>query len=101
MKIGVLALQGAFREHAEALAAQTADHGLLVAATRLDADPLDLALPQPGGQSLVPLLAVRDLQLLVRTSIQRHIELAFASIDAGANYAMLPHLPRTFLECEP
>src|SRR5215468_2951337 len=29
--------------------------------------------------------------------IERHIELAFASVDAGADYVMLAHLPRPFL----
>src|SRR5437899_2527845 len=45
---------------------------------------------------MVTIRSVVDLQLL-RTAIERHIELAFACVDAGANYAMLTHLPRPFL----
>src|SRR5579863_3699986 len=37
-----------------------------------------------------------DLEL-IRLPLDRHIELAFAGIDTGANHAMLAHLPRPFL----
>src|SRR5262249_42275537 len=40
--------------------------------------------------------SVVDLQPL-RAAMQRHLELVFAGIDAGADHAMLAHLPRPFL----
>src|SRR5882672_4486311 len=40
--------------------------------------------------------SVLDLQL-VRMLLDRHIELAFAGVDAGADYGMLAHLRRPFL----
>src|SRR5260221_309914 len=68
-KLGVgTHLRGLEHDDREAIAAQSTNNRLLVAATRLDANALDLLPPQPGGQSLVPLLGVWDLQL-VRTSI--------------------------------
>src|SRR5262249_34752623 len=48
MKVGVLALQGAFREHAEALASVGADVALVKRPEQLDA--LD-AIVLPGGES--------------------------------------------------
>ena len=56
-------LRGLKHDHHKAVAAQMRDDLLLVAATRLDADPFDLALPQPGGQRRVAIRAVVDLQL--------------------------------------
>src|SRR5262249_9819373 len=59
-------------------------------------DPFDPVLPQPGAEGLVTLRGVVELQLL-GTLIDRHIELAFAGVDAGAGYGMLTHLRRPFL----
>jgi hypothetical protein len=70
---------------------QPPDNRLLVAAGGFDADPLDPVLPQPSRQLLVPLGRIDHLQPF-RPSMQRHIELVLASIDAGANYATFAHL---------
>src|SRR5262249_34333127 len=89
-------LRGLEHDDHEAVAAQPRDHGLLVAAARLDADPFDAVLPQPGRQRSVAIRCVIDLQLR-RTFIERRIELAFAGIDAGADCVLLAHLRRRFL----
>jgi len=83
-----------------ARAAQVRDHGPLVTAARLDPNALDPMAPQPGRQGAVAISAVVDLQL-IRTSIDRHIELTFAGVDTGTNYAMFAHLRRPSLACEP
>ena len=93
-------LRGLEHDDHETIAAQLGDDGLLVATARLDADSPDLMPPQPGRQFLMTVSGICHLQP-ARTSIQRDIELAFASIDAATNHAKLLHLPRTFLECEP
>src|SRR5439155_18629336 len=70
---------------------QPPDDRLLVAASGFDSDPFAPVLPQPDEQLLVPLGRIGHLQPF-RPSMQRHIELVLASIDAGANYATLAHL---------
>src|SRR6266545_2721650 len=89
-------LRGLEHNDHEAIAAQLRHHGLLIAAARLNADPFDALAPQPGRQTPVAVRSVVDLQLL-RTLIERRIELAFAGIDAGADHVMLAHLRRPFL----
>src|SRR5215468_4428947 len=80
----------------EPVLTQLEHDSLLITAARLDPDPFDLALPQPGRQGFVTIRSIVQLQL-VRTAVQRHIELVFASIDASADHAMLAHLRRPFL----
>jgi hypothetical protein len=56
--------------------------GLLLAASRLDPDPIDPVLPQPGRQAFVTIRSIVHLQL-VRTTIKRYIELVFASVASA------------------
>src|SRR5438034_4686252 len=85
-----------YSSSAVTFATKSAHNGLLIAAARLDSDPLDSMLPQPHRQPPLAIRRVVDLQPL-RTPVECRIELAFASVDAGAGYAMLAHLPRPFL----
>jgi len=86
--------------HDKSFAPQLGNNGLLIAATRLDADTLHPMPPKPVRQHLVTLGRVVDLQLL-RTAVDRHVELAFAGIDPGTDHGTLGHLRRPFLVCEP
>ena len=78
------------------IAAKMGDDLLLVATACLDADPIDPLLPQPGRQRHVAIRGVVDLHFLDAFR-ERHIELVLTSVDTGAGYAMLAHLPRPFL----
>jgi len=73
---------------------------LLIAATRLDADPLHPMSAQPRQQGEMAVRVVVDLQALL-APIQGDVELALAGIDAGTDHGILSHLPRPSLECEP
>src|SRR5258708_5542276 len=86
--------------HDKSFAPQLGDNGLLIAATRLDADTLNPMPPKPIRQHLVTLNRVVDLQQL-RTAIDRHVELPFAGIDPGTDHGTLGHLRRPFLVYEP
>jgi hypothetical protein len=83
-------------DHDKSPAPQLGDNGLLVAATRLDANAFDAMLPQPIQQYLVTLRGVVDLQLL-RAAIERNVELPFAGIDPSADRGTFSHLRRPFL----
>ncbi len=74
---------------------------LLVATTRLDADPVDPVLSQPAPQDGVPVVSVVDLQPL-RAPIERYVEFAFAGIDAGTDRWYACSSSSTLpCECEP
>src|SRR5579862_6184284 len=89
-------LRGLKHHDHEAGAAQCGHDVHLVAAARLDSDPPHATLTQPSRQAPMAIRIVLDLEPVV-TPVQRHVELAFASIDAGANHATFAHLPRPFL----
>src|SRR4051794_9166339 len=93
-------LRGLEHDDHQAATPQPPDDRLLIAPTGFDADPFDTVPPQPSQQPLVTLGRIGHLQI-VRSSVQRHIELMLASIDASANYATVTHLLRSSLECEP
>src|SRR5260221_4915810 len=91
-------LRGLEHDDHDPVAAQLRHHGLFVAAACLDADPHGAVLPQPFRPLPVAIRGIVDLQPFAAT-VERHIEFAFAGIDAGADYARLAHLPRT-LPCD-
>ncbi|MEY9619936.1 hypothetical protein ABH982_003393 [Bradyrhizobium ottawaense] len=78
------------------LASQFGDRRLLVTTACLDPNPLDLVALQPLHQLLVAFRRVLDLQLL-RTAIERHVELIFAGIDSSTDRVTFGHLPRPSL----
>src|SRR5215510_1303799 len=89
-------LRGLEQNDHKSIAAQSRNRCPLVATARLDPHPLGSSLAQPSRQRPVAISIVGHLKLL-STSIDRHIELVLCRVDAGADHAMLAHLPRPFL----
>jgi hypothetical protein len=82
--------------HDKSTAPQFSYNRLLVAAAGLDADTLYPMPPKPVRQHLETLGHIVDLQPL-RAAVERDVELVFAGIDPGADYATLGHLRRPSL----
>ena len=78
------------------LASKCGNHCLLITATCLDPNPLHLVELQPFQQLDMTFRCVIDLDPL-GTAAERHVELAFASIDPGTDHDTLGHLPRPSL----
>jgi hypothetical protein len=89
-------LDGLKHDHHEPVAAQLGHHSTLVAAARLDADPLHTILTQQRRQCRMAVRSVVEAPPLGDPA-DRHVELGLASVDTDADYVRLAHLPRPFL----